>query len=187
MAIVHQNEQWSRAKGKSLASFVRNTGHGREPEMTRISERLQHVATSGMGCELRISGPQGIGKTCLLSEVEKAAVRLGFELRRVGPHQYPRFLAGEPANAPIRRPVLISADNAHAWDPHPLASDRLATQPNSQLHVMTWRTDEHPHHQKRLFGYGGPDVLDLPLGPLPEHAVHNAAEGILGSVRSIGA
>lgn len=47
---------------------------------------------------------------------------------------------------------------------------------------MTWRTGEHPHHGEQLFGYAAPDVLELPLGPLPEHALRNAAERMLGAV-----
>jgi DNA-binding CsgD family transcriptional regulator len=130
---------------------------------------------------LRISGPRGIGKTWLLAEVEKLAVSLGFGLRRVGPHQRPHS-SGEPANAPTTRPLLISLDNTHAWDPRLLAPDRPTTQPYSQLCVVTSRTGEHPHPWERSFGCGAPEVLDLPLGPLPEHAMCNAAEGILGAM-----
>lgn len=60
--------------------------------MTRVTELLQQVATSKASGEIRVCGPQGIGKTWLLSEVEKAAVHLGFELRRVGPQQPPPLL-----------------------------------------------------------------------------------------------
>nr|AHE14905.1 StaR-like transcriptional regulator [uncultured bacterium] len=180
--FVHESKQRDRVEGNPLARSARDAGHGREPEMERISEILQYVATSRVSCELRISGPQGVGKTWLLSKVEKAAVRLGFELRRAGPHQGPRSLVGEPADAPTTRPLLISVDNAHTWDPHLLALDRLATQPHSQLRVMAWRTGEHPDHREGLPEYGAPDVFDLPLGPLPEHAVCNAAADILGTV-----
>ena len=81
--FVHDSKQRGRVEGKPLARSARHTGHGREPEMARTFEILQHVATSRVSCELRISGPQGVGKTWLLSKVERAAVRLGFELRRV--------------------------------------------------------------------------------------------------------
>ena len=104
LGTVRMSEERSPAEGKPLAQAGWSTTHGREPEMTRVSELLQWVATSRTSCELRISGPPGIGKTWLLSEVEKAAVHSGFELRRVGRHHEPRPLAGEPVDSPTRRP-----------------------------------------------------------------------------------
>ncbi|MCH0566884.1 LuxR family transcriptional regulator [Streptomyces sp. MUM 2J] len=111
------------------------------------------------------------------------AARLGFDVLRTGRDHRPLHLPGAPANHISGRPLLITLDDANAWDPAFLSASGAVALPDSrpQLHVLTCYSDNGVPNGES-FRRGAANTLDVSLDRLPEQAVCKAVEDVVGTV-----
>jgi DNA-binding CsgD family transcriptional regulator len=141
---------------------------GREREYERVLAVLDAPPTTP-GRVVVITGARGIGKTHLLGEVRRAAGQRDFQVN------VPREGAGldRPVDLaePVRRPTLVTVDDAHRADPARLAEFVGSTRKTGAVLAMAGAAghdgvDWFPSHASA-------DVTTIELPPLGDDAVRD--------------